>query len=58
MGMISASGVSKGDAEVVVQGGGVGVRVDSALGSRVVGVINRKGWLMEKVEISVRNGEE
>ena len=56
--MVNANGISKGDAEEVVQVGGVGVRVDSALRSRVVGVINRKGWLMEKVEISVRNGEE
>ena len=56
--MVSANGISKGDAEEGIPGGGVGIRVDGALGSRVVGVVNRKGWLMEKVEISVRNGEE
>ena len=56
--MVNANGIGKGDAEEGLQGGVVGFRVNPAFWSRVVWVLNGKGWWFVKGEISVRNGEE
>ena len=54
--MVNANRISKVDAKEVSQGG-VDFGVDPAFQSRVVWVINGKGWFMGKV-FSVSNGEE